>query len=336
MTRSTVTPLKSRKVGSSVSAGNATFDVLVLATMSAGKTSFINALIGQELLHTANEATTACVTRIEHRQGARRFSGACYCYNDTELASQPSPSVALLQDWNANVEVKRISLAGTFNVVPRPAPGLVLHDTPGPNNSQDENHARLTLEAIRNVSFKALCYVLNASQLGTRDDRLLLEQLREELAAKPAQPIYFILNKVDLLDPEKGESIEGYVHNAQRYLRDIGFEQPIIIPTMASAALYARKALSAETLTRAQRSKLRQVLDDLDVNKCALLNATVAPDLIKRRVGKALYNLERKLQAKESDTRAHDKNRLQQLVTISGLKTVEALIHHQRRLDEQP
>jgi len=336
MTRPTFTPLKSRKIGSPVPAGTATFDVLVLATMSAGKTSFINALIGQELLHTANEATTACVTRIEHRQGAKRFSGACYCYNDTELASQRSPSVALLRDWNANANVKRISLAGAFKVVPRPAPGLVLHDTPGPNNSQDTSHARLMLEAIRNVSFKALCYVLNASQLGTRDDRLLLEQLREELAGKPAQPIYFILNKVDLLDPEKGESIEGYVHNAQRYLRDIGFEQPIIIPTMASAALYARKALSAETLTRAQRSKLRQVLDDLDANKRALLNATVAPDLIKHRVCKALYNLERKQQAKASDTRAYDNNQLHQLVTISGLKTVEALINHQRRLDEQP
>lgn len=336
MTRSTVTPAKPRKARGSAPAATAMFDVLVLATMSAGKTSFINALIGQELLYTANEASTACVTRVEHRQGARRFRGACYCYNDTELASQYSPSVALLQDWNANAEVKRISLAGTFKVLPRPAPGLVLHDTPGPNNSQDENHARLMLEAIRTVSFKALCYVLNASQLGTRDDRLLLEQLREELAAKPAQPIYFILNKVDLLDPEKGESIQGYVHNAQRYLRDIGFEQPIIIPTMASAALYARKALSAETLTRAQRSKLRQVLDDLDANKRALLNATVAPDLIKRRVGKALYNLERKQQAKEPDTRAYDKNQLHQLVTISGLKTVEALINHQRRLDEQP
>lgn len=335
MTRSTVTPLNSRKVGSSVSAGNATFDVLVLATMSAGKTSFINALIGQELLHTANEATTACVTRVEHRQGTRRFSGACYCYNDTELASQHSPSVALLQDWNANAEVKRISLAGTFKVLPRPAPGLVLHDTPGPNNSQDENHASLMLEAIRTVSFKALCYVLNASQLGTRDDRLLLEQLREELAAKPAQPIYFILNKVDLLDSEKGESIQGYVHNAQRYLRDIGFEQPIIIPTMASAALYARKALSAETLTRAQRSKLRQVLDDLDVNKRDLLNATLAPDLVKRRVLTSLNNLERRQRTKALDTRAYDKNQLHQLVTISGLKTVEALIHHQRRLDEQ-
>ncbi|KKI25043.1 Uncharacterized protein AC502_2588 [Pseudomonas syringae pv. maculicola] len=304
--------------------------------MSAGKTSFINALIGQELLHTANEATTACVTRIEHLQDARRFIGACYCYNDIELASQRSPSAALLRDWNANAEVKRISLAGAFKVVPRPAPGLVLHDTPGPNNSQDERHAWLMLEAIRNVPFKALCYVLNASQLGTNDDRRLLEQLLKELAEKPAQPIYFILNKVDLLDPEKGESIEGYVRNAQRYLRDIGFEQPIIIPTMASAALYARKALSAETLTRAQRSKLREILDDLDANKRALLDATVAPELIKRRVGKALYNLERRQQDKKPDTRAYDKNQLHQLVTISGLKTIEALINHQRRLDEQP
>jgi signal recognition particle receptor subunit beta len=335
-TRPTVATPKTRKTRNLEPAGNATFDVLVLATMSAGKTSFINALIGQELLHTANEATTACMTRVEHRQGAKRFSGACYSYNDTELATQHSPSVALLRDWNANAEVKRINLAGTFKVVPRPASGLVFHDTPGPNNSQDASHARLMLEAVRTVSFKVLCYVLNASQLGTRDDRLLLEQLREELAGKPDQPIYFILNKVDLLDPEKGEDIQGYVRNAQRYLSDIGFEQPIIIPTMASAALYARKALTAETLTRTQRSKLRQALDELNANKRALLNATVAPDSIKHRVFKALDNLERKHQAKAFDTRACEKNQLHQLVTISGLKTVEALINNQRRLVEQP
>jgi len=336
MTRSTVTTPKVGQTRNSVPVVTATFDVLVLATMSAGKTSFINALIGQELLHTANEATTACMTRVEHRQGAKRFSGACYSYCGTELAAQRSPSVALLRDWNANAEVKRISLAGTFKVVPRPAFGLVFHDTPGPNNSQDQSHALLMLEAVRTVSFKVLCYVLNASQLGTCDDRMLLEQLREELAGKPEQPIYFILNKVDLLDPEKGEDIAGYVRNAQRYLTDIGFEQPIIIPTMASAALYARKALTAEVLTRTQRLKLRQALDDLDANKRAFLHATVAPDLIKHRLFKALDTLERKRQAKAFDARACEKNQLHQLVTISGLKTVEALINHQRRLVEQP
>ena len=40
------------------------FEVVVVATMSAGKSTVINALIGKELLHSANEATTATITRI--------------------------------------------------------------------------------------------------------------------------------------------------------------------------------------------------------------------------------------------------------------------------------
>lgn len=41
-------------------------EVLVLATMSAGKSTFINALIEQELLHRANKATAAFLTSVRH------------------------------------------------------------------------------------------------------------------------------------------------------------------------------------------------------------------------------------------------------------------------------
>lgn len=311
------------------------FDVLVLATMSAGKTSVINALIGQELLHSANEATTACMTSVEHRQGARHFTGACYSHADQELARQQNTSPTVIRDWNANSAVKRISLSGSFKVVPSPAPGLMLHDTPGPNNSQNERHAELMLEALRTISCKALCYVLNASQLGTQDDRALLEQLREELAGRVGVSTYFILNKVDLLDPEHGETIGTYVDKAQRYLADIGFERPIIIPTKANVALYARKALRAEPLTRSQRLKLRQALDELEDDKHALLDACVVPKTVKQSVFKTLTNLERQ-RAKPLDERAVQRNELQQLVAISGLKTVEALIKHQRQTIKKP
>lgn len=314
---------------------NGVFDVLVLATMSAGKTSVINALIGQELLHTANEAATACMTSVEHRQGARHFTGACYSHAGQEFARQQNTSATVLRDWNANSAVKRISLSGSFKIAPSPAPGLVLHDTPGPNNSQDEQHAQLMLEALRRISCKALCYVLNASQLGTLDDRTLLEQVREELAGRAGVHTYFILNKVDLLDPEHGETIGTYVENARCYLTDIGFERPIIIPTMANVALYARKALSAEPLTRSQRLKLRQALDELQDDKHALLDACVVPETVKQSVFKSLANLERQ-RAKPLDERAAQRNELQQLVAISGLKTVEALIKHQRQTIKKP
>lgn len=307
------------------------FEVLVLATMSAGKTSFINALIGQELLHTANEATTACITSVEHREGLDYFSGACYSYAEHELESQDNATAAVVRDWNANTEVKRICLTGSFNIDPSPTPGLVLHDTPGPNNSQNEQHAQLMLEALRQTPFKALFYVLNASQLATQDDRRLLELLRDELGSKPALPVYFILNKVDLLDPDKGEAISDYVSNVHLYLTSIGFKKPMIIPTIASIALYARKALKTDALTRAQHLKLRQAMDDFKENKRALLHATVAPASIKKLAFKALANLEKQRKAKSFDTQASERNYLRQLVTLSGLSTVEALIKHQRK-----
>lgn len=308
-----------------------TFDVLVLATMSAGKTSFINALIGQELLHSANEATTACITSVEHRPDSEHFNGICYSHSNRELARHQNISAALARDWNSNAEVKRISLSGSFKTVPSPAPGLVLHDTPGPNNSQDDRHAELMLEAVRTVPFKALCYVLNASQLGTQDDRIFLEQLRDELLAKPNLPIYFILNKVDLLDPEKGEDIGTYVSKSHNYLTAIGFKEPAIIPTMANVALYARKVLKAETLTRAQRLSLRQALDAFKESKHTLLQATIAPQGIKNGVLEALGRLERQRHAEVADEQIREQNALQQLIAISGIGTVEALIRNQRR-----
>ncbi|MNJ34767.1 GTPase Era [compost metagenome] len=307
------------------------FNVLVLATMSAGKTSFINALIGQDILHTANEATTACITSVEHRDNLKYFCGACYSYNDLELESLNNTTATVIRSWNANAEVKRICLSGSFKIAPRPAPGLVLHDTPGPNNSQNKQHAQLMLEALQQIPVNALFYVLNAGQLATQDDRNLLEQVRDEMTSKPSIPIYFILNKIDLLDPDKGEDVVHYVNLVRHYLASLGFKRPMIIPTMASIALYARKALKTEELTRAQRLKLRQVMDEFKENKRSLLNAARVPTPIKRTVSKALTRLEKQRNDILSDSEQCEINDLKQLVALSGLRTVEALIKNQRK-----
>ena len=307
---------------------HSTFDVLVLATMSAGKSSFINALIGQELLHAANEATTACITSVSHNPDAEHFSGACFSYTNRELSRHEHASAQLLRDWNANQNVKRINLNGNFSIVPSPPKGLVLHDTPGPNNSQDDQHAQLMLEAVRTIDFNALCYVLNASQLATQDDRAFLQQLQKELQGK-SQPIYFILNKVDLLDPDRGESVERYVDSAHRYLISLGFAAPMIIPTTAITALYARKSLRKEPLSFKQRLWLEQALDELEENKRALLHAAAVPQAVKHHGLQALSTLEAMHSNTALDQCARERNALLQLVAVSGLNTVETLLKRQ-------
>jgi len=309
-----------------------TFDVLIMATMSAGKSSLVNALIGQELLHIANEATTACHTRIEHRCGAKYFTGTCYSHSNLLLNRQRNISAEQVRDWNAHRQVRRITLSGKFKSRPAPTHGLVLHDTPGPNNSQDDRHAQLAFEAVQNVPFKTLLYVLNASQLGTHDDRNLLERLREETATRGNDPFCFVLNKVDLLDPEKGEDLTGYVAKAQSYLAGIGFDNPVVIPSMASTALYAKKALNHEPLSRVQRMKLQQMLDEFALSKHTLLEATRAPFTVKKHVLRSLDRLEKAHEADLANHKSTKENELRQLIICSGLGTVEAFIKHQRKL----
>lgn len=305
------------------------FNVLILSTMSAGKTSFVNALIGQELLHSGNEATTACITSVGYCRDRKYFSGACYSYSGLELASQENVTSSSIRKWNADSEVKNIQISGSFHTVSRSFPGLVLHDTPGPNNSQNSNHALLMTEAIRTIPFDAIFYLLNASQLATTDDRVILENLLKELVSKPKRPIYFILNKVDLLDPEKDEEVVDYVRIASKYLTDIGFQKPNIIPIMANIALYARKALSSQDLTRAQRLRLNQAIADLSEGKRDLLHAALIPDYVKEATLKSLNRLELLRYCLLPVFNTREKNNYRQLITLSGLKTIEVLLRNQ-------
>ena len=305
------------------------FEVLVMATVSAGKTSLINALIGQELLHAANEATTACVTRVEHRNERKSFAGACYRDSGTVLKRCRDASPELVRSWNADSRVQRITLKGRFESAPRTASGLVVYDTPGPNNSQNGRHGELARKALRSIPYDAMFYIMNAGQLGTHDDRAYLDLLRERVSDAP---IYFLLNKVDLLDPEKGEDIAIHARNAHSYLVDAGFADPIVIPTISDAALYARKALNGYTLTRVQRLRLDRALIEFDADKRDVVDAAILPETIKKRMSSELDRLERSAAPSSSNPRVAERHALKHLVARSGIRTAEVLIQYKRSL----
>lgn len=307
--------------------GGDTYDVLVLATMSAGKSSLINALAGREILPSANEATTACLTSIEHRRTAKSFRGAPYSHSGARMGTQKEASIEQVRGWNADAQVRHIRLSGKLSTdSPVGAPKLVLHDTPGPNNSQDGRHAELMREAVRGIPFKLLFYVLNAGQLGTWDDRRLLEQVRDLLARRAGHRLVFILNKVDLLDPERGENLAGHVARARHYLEGLGFAEPVILPTMANLALVARKALGAQVLTRVERGRLRQALDDLAADNACPLQDAAMPGALKARVRQHLEKTQ-KASVAPPGIEAGAVAQLEQLIKLSGIRTVEFLLH---------
>lgn len=242
------------------------FEVIVVATMSAGKSTVINALIGKELLHSANEATTATITRIHDKDDLPFFSGNAYSYQNTLIAEQNQLDATTLKRWNADPKIKTIDIVGNIQALHNDAAELVIYDTPGPNNSQDDNHEALTMEVINDGNYGLILYVLNATQIGVNDDRSLLEKIRKSLDNDRHKEIIFLLNKADCLDEEKGEHLDEVVERVNKYLTEIGFKTPTIIPSAANYALVLEKVMSGEKITRSERAELKQALEQEHTN----------------------------------------------------------------------
>ncbi|PMH44657.1 50S ribosome-binding GTPase [Vibrio sp. 10N.286.49.B3] len=235
------------------------FDVYVVATMSSGKSTFINALLGRDLLPAANEATTATIAQVFDD----KTLGDVFIGERDGKVSIDSPKVDLdtLTAWNSDPETKKIELLGNIRAVePNDNVRLVLTDTPGPNNSQDEEHERTTMGFVQDSQRNPLIiYVLNATQLATNDDQNLLRLVSEIMKKGGKQSkdrFLFVINKMDMFDPEKGESIERALGNVKKYLNANGIEDPNLYPVSARIAYLLRKH---GELTRTERGDKRNI-----------------------------------------------------------------------------
>lgn len=147
--------------------------ILVLATMSAGKSTLLNALIGEDILPSSNEACTAKVIRYMGNDMTSMIS--------SENLAEPIYKENLIQ-LNQNSEVFEVNLTGTIKSHLLNGMTVQYIDTPGVNNSQDESHGTLTYHILETGDFDVILYVLNATQLGITDDALLLSKLKTYLS----------------------------------------------------------------------------------------------------------------------------------------------------------
>lgn len=298
------------------------FETVIIATMSAGKSTLTNALVGQELLHSANEATTATITKIYNKDNWVDFIGCAYDYKDNPIKKQVI-NAQILREWNANPDIKTIDLTGNIQALHNDKAELVIYDTPGPNNSQDDNHEALTMEVINDSNYGLILYVLNATQLGVNDDRSLLEKIKVTLDKDSHKEIIFLLNKADCLDPEKGETLDKIVANAEQHLTNAGFNKPSIIPTSAHYALVIQKALNGISLTRSERNHLKNALSTL--NNQFIIHSKI-PNELKLQVFNKLNQSKITGKFKLSNGEVIKKEHLQKALTRTGFSALQQLL----------
>lgn len=239
---------------------NSVFPINVIATMSSGKSTLINALLGKKLMPSKNEACTATITEILDND-MEIFTAVAHDADDIVLQEIPELTYEVMNELNDDENVYRISATGNIPFLDANSTALMLVDTPGPNNSQKQEHKNTTYRAINSDANNLILYVLNGTQLRTNDDASLLSYVAEQIKRGGKQVrdrFLFVINKMDGFNPEE-EDIEKVIKAAKRYLASYGIEDPQIFPCSAFTALNIRTYLDGidtENMTRTEKKKL--------------------------------------------------------------------------------
>ncbi|MDT0160664.1 dynamin family protein [Bacillus sp. AG4(2022)] len=223
--------------------GTKVSNYLVLGTMSSGKSTFLNSLIGLDIFPSKNEACTAKVISYLANPAMN-----CFLYlknNAKKPVHRKKLDASHLNKWNEDRTIKEIIIEGP--AISFKGKHFCVVDTPGPNNSMDKTHEEAMERAIHKGNYKKVFYLLNASQLGTEDDQRLLHFIKETCVENN---LLFVVNKADVIDDTEEENLTLISKNVENYLTQNGFKVPKIYFVSSLAALLAMKVTNNLEITR--------------------------------------------------------------------------------------
>ena len=167
--------------------------LLVTATMSAGKSTLINALIGKKVVRTSQEVCTG---------------NLCYIYNQ----SVENDRILLWRNGNLNQDTDTkslysfdwsnpVSITCFFRSQYCSQKQICLIDTPGVDSSINSAHGKITRNAVLSENYHVLVYVLNAEKIGSDAEIKHLKWIFENVPK--GKKIIFVLQQFHYRQEEK-------------------------------------------------------------------------------------------------------------------------------------
>lgn len=218
------------------------FNICVVATMSAGKSTLINAMLGEKLMPSKGSACTAIITYLkdnDNRSGV--WKADVYAKNGEKIMTYDKATLKTMQTLNSNKDVSIVKAEGNIPFVSAKNISLVLIDTPGPNNPRDVRHKEIQNNFLMQSSKALVLYVMTGTY-GNTDDDTLLQSIAESMSVKGKQSkdrFLFVVNKMDERKTEDG-ALEDTLDSVRDYLAEKGIENPHLFPTGALPALNIR------------------------------------------------------------------------------------------------
>lgn len=188
------------------------FKLIVLGAFSNGKSTLINTLLGEKALKAKALPTTSIVTMLV--QGNSPYVTIKYkddrtplnmdfdsFFKEFTLSVEDRKNIEELGYFNRFENIKYAQIERNYRLL---ANGVRLIDSPGLED--EKSRTDLVLSYLNEC--QAVILVLNAQQLLTQSEREFIE---EELVNSNFNNIFFVVNKINLVDENEVEEVEEYL-----------------------------------------------------------------------------------------------------------------------------
>lgn len=211
------------------------FKIAVVGEFSTGKSTFINAILGVDLLCHATEEVTATITNIHNVPATDKRYRTCdvtfmngdivHLDDDVEIGQYTTTQS---KENNVAREIKCVDYYANYM---SDDTDILIVDTPGLNGMAD-GHRELTLEEVKSADF---CIYLFGIRGVADSDKVIIRQLEYY-----QKNFIFVLNFVDQLKMSEGESAgERIVEISDILKKDIFSDQEVNYVVFGISALKA-------------------------------------------------------------------------------------------------
>ena len=157
--------------------------VVIIGEFNAGKSTFVNALLGKSVLPMGITPTTDMIELVRYAPGKTRKADL----RDGAIREWGHPNTG--------------------------APGVVIVDTPG-TGSVFQKHEQIAKSFLHRSDL--VIFIISAKRAFAETERLYLE-----LAKNYGKKIIVVINQIDLLDPKEQAEVKGFVEQQIKDLLDL-------------------------------------------------------------------------------------------------------------------
>ena len=319
---------------------NSDFRIVIVAPMSSGKSTLINAIVGRDLLPAVNQATTAVITEIKDNDQFDDFLVNAEDKYGNNVAQNAKATKKLITELNYKKDpndsdgkealIHLVQLEGPIPNLPSDVLNTVFVDTPGGNNSQNTEHEEMMDEAINDENKSLILYVFNGAQLGTNDSNIILQKIANAMqnsnnGKQSRDRFLFVANRMDEFDVSEEPYEEVIENTILPQLASNGITEPNLFLASAQTTKLIRMIQAGEELSETEEEDLEKLVKRFNrstrvLSKYASLNSASKEKLVSEAEKCAE-------KAKESENAKEvEKNKFRAAELNSGIPAIELAI----------